>query len=714
MLHAPSRSRRLVKRDGRLRFDLGDFRELFGQFFGHKATIPHDKIYALLPISTDLEALGKNGLSPDYSLPWSEVIRRLLRWILGTRVKLEICPNRSKASIRASGYVIGTLSEIKGSDADFELTATMEGPPSVSLTLSASNFPLQRGDILCAVQGSPSYSIIRFDGDRLVVIALAARDVALVTNPLVAIENHMAGGLPTTRIQATQSSLHCRYIYDLVLEWDSGFHGLHRQTPAPQGDDSDESASSDARDSILKIDSMSKAIDAWCMLEIISILNIPYTISQTSAYDEAVTTQNRLLVAASRYFDSASVDHVRHEGSCDCAVLPLWYAAARGHPSIVELIITRRSTAQSNPVFGQMPLSVAARFGRKDVVDLLLKSASVDVNARDYHSNVAFALDHWWNHEVRDLLPPAQHFNRGFAALHCCAVSGFDDVLEKLIKHPDIHVDVRDNEGQTPLTLAVSHQNTKIVQLLLKSGKADIHALDSNGRSVLYHAVSRGNIDIVRLLLKVPGVDIGLGEPPPWTIAITSGSESLIQLFLDKNLSSFETAAGDNALMVASKIGNSDIMTLLLSSRQFDVAAQNGLDETALELAAKHGHMDAVGSLLAMPSVTTQMAWRSLSRAIWHPTGTAKAAMIALLLDSGFIMADPDRHNELLSILNEAAIRGRTKVLRFLLDSGRVDIGIEQEARQIAARMDYTDAVQVYDDYAVSQGRSYEDSLVNA
>ncbi|KAK4446123.1 HET-domain-containing protein [Podospora aff. communis PSN243] len=54
--------------------------ELIDMFHDRKATKPHDKIFALLGLCTDTAV---DGLLPNYSIPWSELFRRLIVHLLG-------------------------------------------------------------------------------------------------------------------------------------------------------------------------------------------------------------------------------------------------------------------------------------------------------------------------------------------------------------------------------------------------------------------------------------------------------------------------------------------------------------------------------------------------------------------------------------------------------------------------------------------------------
>jgi hypothetical protein len=61
--------------------------ELMDMYHTHEATIRHDKVYALIGISSD--DLSKANLSPNYSVSWEELLQRLVKFLLGEKLFLQ-------------------------------------------------------------------------------------------------------------------------------------------------------------------------------------------------------------------------------------------------------------------------------------------------------------------------------------------------------------------------------------------------------------------------------------------------------------------------------------------------------------------------------------------------------------------------------------------------------------------------------------------------
>ena len=64
-------------RSGRSSLDICPLGELIDMYHAHEAARRHDKVYALLGMSSD--NLSKVNLSPDYEVRWEELLQRLIK-----------------------------------------------------------------------------------------------------------------------------------------------------------------------------------------------------------------------------------------------------------------------------------------------------------------------------------------------------------------------------------------------------------------------------------------------------------------------------------------------------------------------------------------------------------------------------------------------------------------------------------------------------------
>jgi hypothetical protein len=95
---------------GRVSLDICLLGELMDMYHTHKATIRHDKVYALLGMSSD--NLSKANLSPNYGVPWKELLQRLVKFLLCEQISVETWDNRELAIIKSKGGVIGQVSSV--------------------------------------------------------------------------------------------------------------------------------------------------------------------------------------------------------------------------------------------------------------------------------------------------------------------------------------------------------------------------------------------------------------------------------------------------------------------------------------------------------------------------------------------------------------------------------------------------------------------------
>ena len=133
------------------------------------------------------------------------------------------------------------------------------------------------------------------------------------------------------------------------------------------------------------------------------------------------------------------------------------------------------------------------------------------------------------------------------------------EVIQELMKKPELNVSTRGLKGKTPLHIVASTNNHEIAQLLLRHG-ADVHLTDTSGSTPLHIACYHGSFNIVELIFK---------ERP----------ESQDTLLTQKD------RAGNIPLMIAKKSPNSsaEIINFLIS-QTVDLQYTNELGETLLHM----------------------------------------------------------------------------------------------------------------------------------
>jgi ankyrin repeat protein len=158
----------------------------------------------------------------------------------------------------------------------------------------------------------------------------------------------------------------------------------------------------------------------------------------------------------------------------------LHVAASKGHKEVVAVLLAkgaRLETRFENEQTSGTALTIAAEFGRRDVVKTLLLRANADPQAKTRSGNTA---------------------------LHIAASKGYTEVVKELLSAKKTDVKARTPSGTTALHLAASNGHNDIVMALLNKG-ADSNERDNTGWTAAHRAAAGGHKHVVMTLLHVDG-----------------------------------------------------------------------------------------------------------------------------------------------------------------------------------------------------------------
>lgn len=167
---------------GRVSLDICLLGELLDMYHTHDATKRHDKVYALLGMSSD--DLREAGLSPDYSVPWGVLLERLIKFLLGNELSAQTWDDEEIAVIEAKGCVVGHVTSIE-SDQDggqsqkitYKNTSKRiwdNDDYETQWTLQSSAKPVRKGDLICLLYGASKPTIIRGCKDHFSIVMILA------------------------------------------------------------------------------------------------------------------------------------------------------------------------------------------------------------------------------------------------------------------------------------------------------------------------------------------------------------------------------------------------------------------------------------------------------------------------------------------------------------------------------------------------------------
>lgn len=293
---------------------------------------------------------------------------------------------------------------------------------------------------------------------------------------------------------------------------------------------------------------------------------------------------------------------------------PLSWAANRGLPDVMAVIIEAGASVTSTDTAGHFPLHTAILSEHREqvlaMVRLLLQHGApinkkapppcdgealchavtpLDKGIPDLEV-VKLLLDHGAN--IHSYTPDGQN------CIHdACLGPRFTSVLRLLIQYGgDLAMQTRD--GRTPLHIATAKKCPEIVSILLEHN-APVNERMKCGKTALTIAIEKGYKDIATTLL-AHGASPYVGKNNgtlPLHMAVSRGQEPVVSMLLDHQADVNATSRGGKTLlMIAAIIGKRPILSALLDGgAKVDATDRQG--KTALDYATRHNKPEIVKML---------------------------------------------------------------------------------------------------------------------
>ncbi|XP_052864511.1 uncharacterized protein LOC128271113 [Anopheles cruzii] len=252
---------------------------------------------------------------------------------------------------------------------------------------------------------------------------------------------------------------------------------------------------------------------------------------------------------------------------------PLAFALLTNGVRLVRVLLRHGATFANPPTSDTQPLNLAIRTGNVRLLELLLRHG-VDVNGAPLAFINAVTVG---SRDIVRLLVArdAVHLNHrdefGQTALHVCAERDEHELAGELLRHArGAAINAKNRFGQTPLHVAVQRGHVRTVRVLLRDRGCSVDELDYHGETPLIRAVVSDNLALVRLLL-ASGASIERlrnSDPPVLLYLVQENHERILDFLLDQYAGQFDANAqdahGNTLLYVATQHNHINIVKLLV------------------------------------------------------------------------------------------------------------------------------------------------------
>lgn len=587
---AAFRRKKVSRPSGTVSLHIRPLGELIEMYHNHEAKKHHDKVFALLGMSSD--DLSSAGLLPDYEIPWEVLLKRVVKFILGGQVSVKTWAETEMAEIKSRGCVLGRVSSVRRA-------VTWDGRQGVTITwndtwrqlghsdkwgrkwtLQTSVKSIMKGDVICLLRGALKPTIIRLHKDRSTILQLTTTPQQSAQNESEFFEwpndRQLINLLPTLDFQ-------------LIWDWENypeKFQGFGKFEELEN--------------------SLDKASRLW---------NFALLLSTAEQHENAEVKFQEALKSYEIAFEEGYLRteaDLRNAGDIGLGHsvygrTALSWAAQGGHIAMVDLLL-RMSDEYTNfsDVKDWTPLFWAVVGGHLAVVDRLLQE-EVDINKQAQGGEIVLhkAVKEGNIAIVKRLLQEKKiNINLrgefgGQIALNLLVQGSHLAFIERLLKEGNIDISTGGISGDTVLHIAAKEGHFAIVERILQE-KVNINARGGTWETALHKAAKRGHLAIIeRILEERADINIpGLFEDTPLYAAAKEGHLAVVECLLQAKADTKpRQILGKTALYAAAKKGHLAVVEQLLQAKA-DVNEKTSTGETALYVAAEKGFLEIVERLL--------------------------------------------------------------------------------------------------------------------
>uniref|UniRef100_A0A7S3DHC0 Uncharacterized protein n=2 Tax=Palpitomonas bilix TaxID=652834 RepID=A0A7S3DHC0_9EUKA len=293
--------------------------------------------------------------------------------------------------------------------------------------------------------------------------------------------------------------------------------------------------------------------------------------------------------------------------------------------------------------------------------------------------------------------------DEGSTPLHWAAAENDEDTLRVLLHSGGVHVDARGEDRSTALHSASKRGSLKAMEVLIEEYQAEVDALDILGRSPLIYAVLNDEDSAVELLVHMHGANTSIRDElyrTPAHYAAEGGCMNILSLLFHVGEVSVEDKDEDGrtVLHLSAKEGQVDAFLFLLETGGGDIADLDIHGQPPLHLAAINGKNETILAMLERQPYDTLPLDSQGAPLSFAAVKGGHIALLRLLCvsSSGSIRCLRERDENGLTLLHVAAQFDEVESISFILEndltdvdsadfSGRTALHIASEARHMKA-----------------------------
>uniref|UniRef100_A0A8C6VU84 Euchromatic histone-lysine N-methyltransferase 2 n=1 Tax=Nothobranchius furzeri TaxID=105023 RepID=A0A8C6VU84_NOTFU len=216
----------------------------------------------------------------------------------------------------------------------------------------------------------------------------------------------------------------------------------------------------------------------------------------------------------------------------------LYPAAKQGEVQRVLLMLLEGidPTYQPESQNRRSALHAAAQRGLLEVCYMLVQAgANVDAKDKDMRTPLLEAVINNHIDVARYLIQNGACEDDGYTGLHHAAKLGNLEIVNMLLETGQVDVNAQDTGGWTPIIWAAEHKHVKVIKSLLNRG-ADVTIKDKELNVCLHWAAYAGNVDIAELVLNAGCSlsSVNVHGDTPLHIAAREGFLECVTLFLSR------------------------------------------------------------------------------------------------------------------------------------------------------------------------------------